>query len=138
MDMSIKYSNLALKAHMYLYSYAQDKGILAEKATELYTSIETTIVNNELPPAFWKPGSKRKNEMKDSIEKLYRNQYKNIQTSFFESLRKLAVDIKDVEWEKWKAFLTRKTEEINLWIDKKLWKHKFDIETDYKIKYQGL
>ena len=50
---------------MYTYSYAQDeKGVLKEKATELYTLIETTIVNGELPPSFRRPNEKKSGDLK--------------------------------------------------------------------------
>ena len=50
--MSIKYSNIALKCHMYLYSFSQDNGILKDRADELYSTIETAAINKEVPPNF--------------------------------------------------------------------------------------
>ena len=34
LDMSIKYSNLAFKNNLYLYSFSQDKGLLSPQATD--------------------------------------------------------------------------------------------------------
>jgi len=48
-DMSIKYSNIALKCHMYLFSFSQDDGILKERADDLYTTIETAVINKDVP-----------------------------------------------------------------------------------------
>jgi len=122
---------------MYLYSYSQDEnGVLKEKATDLYTHIETTIVNGELPLHFRRPNEKKTGDLKQSIEKLYRDKYKNYQTKFFEDLKGLALAMKDIPMgpERKKA-LVKKMINMNVWMDKKLRSEVFDIETGYKVKF---
>jgi len=53
-------------------------------------------------------------------------------------LKKLALDMKEVEKEKRKPVLKEKANQLNLWFDKKRWETKFDIETDFQTRFQGL
>ena len=61
--MCIKYANLAFKVHLYLLSFSQDKGILSELANELYSDVETAIVNNEIPPNYRPKNFNRNQEL---------------------------------------------------------------------------
>lgn len=52
LDMCLKYSNIAIKAMLFTQTFDQDKGELEDRAIYLANSIETTIVNNKLPPKY--------------------------------------------------------------------------------------
>lgn len=137
LDMCLKYSNIAIKAMLFTQTFDQDKGELEDRAIYLANSIETTIVNNKLPPKYITVVSSPKVEFNllEHQEKIYKDQYKNLQQKYLDYLKYMTTKLKDFDLDERPQQMRKGLVQLNQWVDKSMRGHEIDIESDYQVRF---